>query len=462
MKTQQSTRSSVTDVVVIGAGYAGLTAALSLDHAGVDTIVVEADERVGGRVYTQRLKDGTVIDHGGQWVGPTQQHLLALAKRYSVKMFPTYTDGVNLELWNDGVTREFKLVGPEGAPGMQEYEKAIERIDALASTINLDDPSRTANAEALDSETVYSYFKRTVSDVDARLRLALAVQGVWTVEPRDISLLHLLFYVASAGSFEQLMEAENCAQDARFVDGAQGIAIRIAEELGDRVQLGVRALGITQNDHGVTVRTDQGTICAKRVISALPPQATAKLQFFPELPLARARWIAKNPMGDVAKIHVGYPSPFWREHGFSGEATVYGDPAVGVIFDNTPHEAKNGVLVCFVYAERLHRWATLQDDQRKQQVLETLTNIFGDDAADPEWYTEKIWSQDEFVHGGYAANPAPGAWFEHGSAGWRTPVGHIYWAGTETASVWYGYIDGAVCSGERAAEEVLESLRDNY
>lgn len=331
-------------------------------------------------------------------------------------------------------------------------------LDELAATVDLEHPERTPNAHALDSETVHSFFERTVPDPAARDRLALAVQGVWTVVPRDISVLHLLFYIAAAGSVEQLMEAEDCAQDSRFVDGAQATALRIADHLGDRIRLATPVREIAWGDDGATLRTERGDVRADRVIVAVPPAAAARLRVEPPLPVARSRWVAKSPMGDVAKIHVVYETPFWREAGLSGEANIYGDPAVGVVFDNSPRDASRGVLVCFVYADRLHRWSTLDEDARRAEVLGTLETLFGEAAASPREYAEKDWTLDALAGGGYAANPTPGTWVEHAESGWRTPVGPLHWAGTETASRWYGYMDGAIASGLRAAQEVRDQL----
>ncbi|MDA3146558.1 FAD-dependent oxidoreductase [Leucobacter sp. UCMA 4100] len=449
----QTTKS--TEVIVIGAGYAGLASALTLHDAGTCVLVLEANDRVGGRIFSEAQPDGTIVDHGGQWIGPTQHRLHAYADRFDVGRFKTYTGGANLELWHDGTVRGFGLVGPEDGPGIEAYAEATARIDELARTVNLEQPALTPNAEALDSETAHSYFERTVADPDARLRLALAVQGVWTVELRDLSMLHLLFYVAAAGDFEQLMEAENCAQDSRFFGGAQEPANRIAAHLGDAVRLGTRVLEVHQEDDRVRVVTDQGEYTAQHVISTLPPQAASRVRFTPELPLAKRRFVAKSVMGDVAKIHVGYQTPFWRTKGFSGEAVTYGAPMVGVIFDNSPDDAASGVLVCFVYADRLREWQALDAEARREEVIATLVRMFGEEARAALWYTEKNWSNDEFAGGGYAATPAPGTWIEHAAAGWREPVGRLHWAGTETASVWNGYIDGAIRSGERAAAEIL-------
>lgn len=447
-------------VVVVGAGYAGLSAALALHDDGADVLVLEGSDRVGGRVLSERVDGGLVVDHGGQWVGPMQTRLLAAAERFGCATFPTYNTGDHLELWSDGVTRPFRGAGPDDAPGVDAYVAAADVIDELAATIDLDDPTAHDRLTEWDSETVQSYLDRTVDDEAARLRLALAVQGVWTVEPRDISLFHLLFYVASAGGFDQLMETEGCAQERRFTDGAQSVALAIAAHLGDRVVLDAPVRHVATLDRGgVRVDTDRGQILADRVVVAASPGAAVRIRFTPPLPQARNRWMERTPMGDVAKIHTVYDTPFWRADGHSGEATAYGDNAVGVVFDNSPDDAGVGVLVSFVYADRQHRWATLSPERRRADVLATLTALFGARAGEPLQYMEKLWPDDPWAHGGYAANPAPGVWTEHGASGWRTACGPIHWAGTETSSVWNGYIDGAIASGQRAAAEITTALR---
>ncbi len=447
-------------VVVVGAGYAGLSAALALLDEDVDVLVLEGSDRVGGRVLSEQVDGDLVVDHGGQWVGPTQTRFLAAAERFGCATFPTYNSGDHLELWADGVCRPFRGAGPDDAPGVDAYVAAADVIDEMAATIDLDDPTAHPRLAEWDSETVQSYVDRTVADEDARLRLALAVQGVWTVEPRDISVFHLLFYVASAGGFDQLMETEGCAQERRFTAGAQSVALAIAGHLGDRVVLGAPVRHVeTLDGGGVRVDTERGEILADHVVIAASPGAAVRIRFTPPLPQSRNRWMERTPMGDVAKIHTVYDTPFWRADGHSGEATAYGDNAVGVVFDNSPDDGSAGVLVSFVYADRQHRWATLSEQERRADVLATLTAIFGARAGNPLQYLEKIWPDDAWAHGGYAANPAPGVWTEHGATGWRAACGPVHWAGTETSSVWNGYVDGAIASGQRAAAEITTALR---
>ena len=444
-------------VVVVGAGYAGLSAALELRASGVDVHVLEAQDRVGGRIWSED-RDGVAVDHGGQWVGPTQTRLLAWAARFGCATFPSHDAGEHVEVWADGSRHAFWTGMASTGPGAEEYDILETRMDAMAATIDLDDPFACPHLEEWDSETVESWLVRNVDSEAARRRFALTVQGVWSCEPREISLFHLLFYIAGGGGMDSLMETIGYAQDSRFVGGAQTPALRAAAELGDRVHLATPVLAVRQTVDGVTVETAQGAVAADRVVITSTPAATARLRFEPPLPAARRRWLSRSPMGDVAKVHVRYDRPFWRDAGLSGQVVAYDDQPVGVVFDNSPADGSSGVLVAFVYGDRYREYAALSADDRRAAVLAVLARAFGEAATHPIDHVEKLWPDDEWAEGGYAAVPVPGAWFAHGRDGWRTPCGRIHWAGTETATVWNGYMDGAIRSGERAAAEVLAVL----
>ncbi|MHA6758122.1 flavin monoamine oxidase family protein [Streptacidiphilus sp. PAMC 29251] len=455
------------DVVVVGAGYAGLAAALELLERGLDVVVLEASPRVGGRVLSEQRESGPVLDHGGQWVGPTQRHLLALAERFGQRTFPTWEAGQHTEVWHDGSRVGYSGAAPASGPGIAEYLRITALLDASALTVDPEHPWLTPRFAEWDSRSAESFFQEQTDDADALVRLALAVQGVWCAEPREISLFHLLFYIRAAGSYEQLMETRDCAQDRRFAEGAAAPARAIAALLGDRIRLGARVRAVEQlvdaagDASGVRIRTDDGAVVeARRAVIALPPPAVQGIAFSPALPAARSGWITHSPMGRVAKVHAVYPEPFWRADGLSGIATLYGDLPVGVVFDNSPQDASTGVLVAFLYGDRATDWSGSDPEQRRAAVLDSLRAVVGDRAADPVDYTETIWPQDQFARGGYAAFLAPGGWSGYGEHGWREPTGALHWAGTETATRWNGYIDGAIGSGYRAADEVAKALAE--
>ena len=446
-----------TKVIVVGAGYAGLAAALRLHDAGAEVLVVEAGDRVGGRIWSER-RPGGVVDHGGQWVGPRQTDLLALADRFGCERFPTWETGDHREVWHDGSSTSYLGAAPRSGPGIEEYVRITRLLDDLAGTVDVDQPWRTPHFSAWDAQSAETFFTAQTADTDAHRRLALAIEGLWCAEPREISLFHVLFYIASAGGYEQLMETGGGAQDSRFTGGAAGPAEAIASLLGDRLRLNTRVQRIDIGTDTVTVTTPTSSISAEKAIIALPPSALADVTFEPGLPPARTGWLAGNPMGRVAKIHACYRTPFWREAGSSGIATLYDDSPVGVVFDNSPSNASYGMLVGFVYGDRVDAWAALDAPARRAEALSSFAKIIGPDALEPTRYLEKNWTQDPYAGGGYGAFATPGAWSKFAEAGWRAPTGPLYWAGTETASRWNGYMDGAISSGYRAADMVLRAL----
>ena len=451
-----------TEVVVVGGGYAGLAAALHLSDAGVNAVVLEAAGRVGGRTHSERRSQGLIVDHGGQWVGPTQKHLLALADRFGCALFPTYEEGQHIEVWHDGTRQPYAGALPDSGPGVAEYLRVTALLDALATEVDIEQPWRTPRLAEWDAQSAETFFRAQTSDADALRRLALAIQGVWSAEPREISLFHVLFYIRSAGSYTELMETRDCAQDSRFIDGADAPARAIAAALGDAVHTGTAARSIEHSaSSGVVVRCDRGSVTARHAIVTLPATSLAHVEFRPALPSSRAGWLGQTRMGRVAKVHASYAEPFWRAEGLSGIATLYGDRPVGVVFDNSPADGSAGVLVAFVYADRVTGWSGLPAAQRKSQVLADLAAVVGERAVEPADYTERIWTDDPYIRGGYEAFMPPGAWLAFGEQGWREPTATgIHWAGTETSSVWNGYIDGAIRSGQRAAGEVLAELSD--
>ncbi|WP_439657454.1 flavin monoamine oxidase family protein [Lentzea sp. HUAS TT2] len=445
------------DVVIVGAGYAGLAAASRLAAAGLGVVVLEAADRVGGRVFSEELPSGVRVDHGGQWIGPSQKRFHELAAKFGCATFPTWETGTHVEIWHDDTRSDYSGAVPKSGPGMAEYLRVTASLDELARTVDLVEPWHTQRFEEFDALSAEEFFLSQTHDEDAQRRLALAVQGVWCCEPREISFFHVLFYIASAGGFEQLMETTGCAQDSRFSGGADAVALAMAATLPVRLDEPVRTIRHTAE--GVEVETGKAVVRARRAVVTVPPAALGRITFEPALPPARRGWAGHAPMGRVAKIHAVYEEPFWRKKDRSGIATFYNRNPVGVVFDNSPEDASRGVLVAFVYGDRVDRWAAAPDSVRRGEVLAALAEVAGPRARMPIDYAEMAWSEDGWVIGGYECFVYPGGWTEYGEHGWRAPTGSLYWAGTETASVWNGYVDGAITSGDRAADEVIRSLK---
>jgi monoamine oxidase len=448
---------AATDVVVVGAGLAGLSAARRLVDAGAEVVVLEARDRVGGRTLTLPAADGTPIDHGGQWIGPTQHRIAALAERVGVTTYPSWERGLNTEFRDGGAHRfDGGLPGGDDPATSVALGQAIRELDAMAAQVPLEAPWTAPRALHWDSQTVETWLQARVSTDRARTWLRAAVRGTLAAEPRDLSLLHTLFFIRSAGGMAALLATGGGAQERRFHQGAQTISIRLAESLGGRVVLGAPAEVVRHGERGVEVEAPGRTVAAERAILAVPPALAGRISYRPALPGWRNQLTQRVPMGSVVKFHAIYEEPFWRDDGLSGFAVSDSGP-ISVVYDNSPEAGSPGVLVGFIEGEHARTWARRHPADRRAGVLARLVDYFGERAGRPRELLERSWADEEYSGGCYAGYFPPGVWTSFGSA-LREPIGRLHWAGTETATVWTSYMEGAVQSGERAAEEVLAAL----
>jgi monoamine oxidase len=445
-----------TEVVIVGAGLAGLNAARTLARAGVDVLVLEARERVGGRTYSRPASDGTILDLGGQWIGPTQDRLAALAAEVGATTFPTYNEGKNIEFYK-GERLVYEGAIPMGDPlATMETVEALLELNLMAQEVPLEAPWSASKAAEWDGQTVETWMRAHIESEHARHLLTLGIESVFSVEPRDLSLLHFLFYIHSGGNLNLLLSVAGGAQERRFHQGAQYISERVAAELGERVLLQAPVHTISQDEQGVRVASDALLVRAKRAIIAIPPTLAGRLRYRPALPAYRDQLTQRVPMGTVIKVQCLYPHPFWRAEGYSGQITC-DEGAVRITFDNSPATGTPGVLMGFIEGEEGRVWGRRTREERQAEVIACFVRYFGEQAAHPSEYVEQNWAEEEYSRGCYAGFMAPGVWTSYGEA-LSQPIGRLHWAGTETATVWNGYMDGALQSGERAATEVLQAL----
>jgi monoamine oxidase len=441
------------DVIVVGAGMAGLSCANVLARSGVDVLVFEARDRVGGRTDSVEV-DGEVVDLGGQFVGPGQDRAYALAAELGVPVFPTYTTGVHLAEDAAGRIRRFRGTVPRlQLPALLDFAQAQARFERLARTVDVEAPWRTRGAERWDALSLAAWIHRTLHTTGGRQLFTLAARLLWACEPSELSLLHALFYARAAGSLRAVMATENGAQQDLLDGGAHALAVRLADRLGDRVRLSTPVRHIAYHDGGVVVTAESGDVVpAARVVVAVPPVLAGRIVYDPPLPAVRDGLTQRLAMGATIKCMVVYPEPFWRTAGLSGHALSLRGP-VAAVADSSPRSGRRGILVSVLEGAAARRLAGRPADERRSLVVDELVRLFGPGAADPAAYIEQDWSAEPYTLGAYAALFPTGAWTQFGPA-LRTPVGPIHWAGSETATRWYGYIDGAIRSGEAAAAAV--------
>lgn len=443
------------DVVVVGAGLAGLTAARILAKQGISVRVLEARDRVGGRTESRRIGENT-FDLGGQWLGPTQRRMARLVEELGIKTFPTHSTGKKI-IEDAGRRATYTGMIPALAPHhLIALHFANSRLGGKRKKIPLDDPMKAPGAELLDGLTVETMKRRMLPFGAARRVFDVAVRTVFGAEPAELSLLFFLFYLNSGGGLESLVEIENGAQQTRILGGAQGFSLRMAEALGERVILGSPVEEIAQDRDGVLVKTTRASHRAKRVIVAIPPPLAARIRYFPELPFLRDQLTQRLPMGATVKAMAFYETAFWRERGYSGEVVATGGP-VSAVFDNTSLDGKQPALLAFIVGRPAREWAVRPEAERRKQVLSAFARFFGPEAERPIEYVEKDWSLETWTRGCPVSSMAPGTLTQFAPA-MRRPVDRLHFAGTETATEWHGYMEGAVESGERAAAEVMAAL----
>jgi monoamine oxidase len=452
-KTKPSPRQA--DVIVIGAGLAGLSAASDLVKAGHSVAVLEARTRVGGRTLNHPVGDGEVIEVGGEWVGPGQDRILARAKEFGIKTFKTYTKGEQVLEYQGKQTHFTGLIPPLPSADAADFAQLLQKVIKLESTVPLDKPWTAPNAAALDSQTVDTYVEANSSTYGARFLIDLAVRAILAADPHDMSLLHALWYFNSGNGVLNLASTSGGAQDSRFVGGSQLVSIELAKRLGSRVVLDAPARRISQDKSSVTVETDAGNWRGKRVIVAMSPMLAGRIDYAPALPALRDGLTQRVPNGSAIKYEAVFPTPFWRAEGLNGYANS--DRGIQLTYDNSPPSGKPGVLLGFVLGEQARALGALSWAARRRMVLDSFALLFGSRAARPTELIEHNWSEEPWTRGCYAGYMPTGVWSDYGRA-LRAPIGRLHWAGTETSEVFAGYMDGAVRSGERAAAEVSSGL----
>lgn len=449
------------DYCIVGAGFAGLTAALRLTQAGHSVWILEARDRIGGKVRTEYLDDGTPVDMGGTFLGPTQERIYALLDELGLCVTPTPIDGDSLLVYNKEVHRYGHAMPDLDSSQLAGVWETLQALSKMSIEVSNQAPWSSARAKEWDAMTLAQFIddpSRALSE-PARAMLRTLFIGLFTCELSEISLLFVLFQIAAAGNdIELQMRVEGGAEQDMVKGGMSCVTQRMQEKIGDCIIFSSPVSMIEQDDDSATVYSQKAVVKTRQVIVAVPPALADNIEYTPALPATKMELLRHMPAGRCIKFVTAYDRPFWRNEGLSGEV-IAPDEFIQMTLDTSAPDKGSGLLMSFSFAREAMLMAQMTAEERKETVLDALEKRFGKEARTPIRYFEHDWSEDRWTRGCHVAHLAPGVITSYGHA-IREPFGRIYWATSETSPLWNGNIDGAVRAGEYVAEQVLALDRE--
>lgn len=453
------------DFCIVGAGFAGLTAALRLSQAGHAVVVLEARERIGGKVWTKYLSDGTPIDMGGTFLGPSQDRIYALLEELELEITPTPIHGDSYFVYKNEYYRYGEDVPEVDSESLDGVWDTLQKLSIMSLEVPNDAPWTCPKAKEWDSISLAEFLNDPVHRLGqaALAMLRTLFIGLFTVELSEISLLYVLFQIAASGNdIEMQMKVEGGAEQ----DMVKGGMIKVAEKMRAKIDEGQRKTKgdwlilsspvsrISQDENGVAITSDKATVKAKQVVVAIPPALACDIEYRPSLPTERMELLKNMPAGHCMKFVTVYPESFWRQKGLSGEVTAP-DEYLQMTLDTSPPDEKVGALMSFAFSTQATEMAEMPEEERYKHVITYMAKRFGLKGARPSHYFEHNWSTDPWTRGCHVAHMAPGVMTSYGHV-IREPFGRIHWATSETSPLWNGNIDGAVRAGEYVAKKVVD------
>mmetsp|Transcript_25951 Transcript_25951/g.41717 ORF Transcript_25951/g.41717 Transcript_25951/m.41717 type:complete len:509 (-) Transcript_25951:154-1680(-) len=451
------------DVVVVGAGLSGLWAARELEkYSNLSVVVLEARSRVGGRTESHAPGTDDSFDFGAHWVGTSQYHILDVIKQLGKETYRQYITGTKV-LEIDGKVSHYRSTIPS-LPIMQEINFGLlyAEVNSMLKHVPREAAYNYSKARHYDGMTVESFCTGFPWKTETAQLIAASFRTIFAKEIGEVSALEFLHYAACAGGVTPLLDASpGGGQEFKIIGGTQALSLALAERLDVRLNTTVVAIEVkgTGASSRISVKSLDGrTFSARRAIVALPPHLAASIWYSPVLPAKKSHLLSRMTQGHLIKTIITYSKAFWRSNGFSGEV-VSSAPPISICYDDTTPKG-TAALVCFVGGRDAVKLSPLSKEDRKQAVVTALVRYFGEDARNVSAYLERDWGTEEFTGGCPVGSMNAGAITQWGDA-LREPHGPVHFGGTETATWWYGFMNGAVQAGERCAMEILGSFHLN-
>jgi monoamine oxidase len=417
------------DVIVVGAGFTGLSAAEALVSAGIDVIVLEARDRVGGRVESVAFPDGLRADTGGQFVCDEMPEIMALVRRFGKALAETPMEGAFL-IQRDSKAAETGYTFAESG-----------RIRARANRIDPHDP-------AIAGLTAEAWLARQSDPPDAKAGYRAMVEGLWCRPIGEIPLWYLID--------NDRRTTSNGSELQYFVEGTiHAVAEALAAALGPRLQLNTAATCVERMDGSVTVTTSNRDVFrARQIIVAVPPVMASRITYEPDLPKPLIDAFGVWKSGTVIKTFVRYERPFWRDRGFSG--MVMWRDVLGLFACDVSSD-RAAALVVFTGGPLAVQWSGKGAEFVQAEIIRRLVAALGSEAGDYMDLRMRDWVDDRWSGGGYSDVITDASAYD-AEAVIRAGAPPVHFAASELAPSFPAYIEGAIIAGREAGARVMAAL----
>ncbi len=450
----------IVQVAIVGGGFSGIAAAKKLHQAGISFLVLEARDRLGGRVFTKKFNEGFYLDLGGQWIGPTQDRMYSLCEELGVEHFETYNQGKNILDLGKKLKTYLGTIPKLDLISLINLDWIIRKLENLAKQIDPSSPWTHPKATFFDKQNLDEFLLKYAKTKPCYEVIRVGCETIFACDPHEISLLHALFYIRSGTSLDCLITIKNGAQQHRIKGGMQSLIEAMAKPFWNQIRFKSPVQRITYSTNRVEIQGEDFRITSLSVILAVPPPLLSEIEFSPTLPQEKVGLLKRYPMGRVVKCFMIYEKPFWRAKGFSGQSVSDSKSPFQTLFDCSPADGGKGILMGFVIGRRADHFLAYDNEKRQKEMIEVLVRYFGEEASRPLAYQDFSMSDEKWSKGCYAGLMKENSWTEFKDI-YRQAAPPLYFAGTEAAVRWHGYIEGAVLAGEDAADKISNAQLNN-